>query len=60
MEKVTQILALPVSLGALYGPLILRTLPAPVHCTVINVFEVTVHLISYGPGQKLGFKLQSV
>jgi hypothetical protein len=47
-------------LDALYGPLILRTPPAPMHWTVANVFKVTVHLKSYGPGQKLGCKLQSV
>ena len=39
-----------VSLGALYGPSILCTLPAPVHRTVMYVFDVTVHLKSYGPG----------
>ena len=57
LEKLLKDWHSKVSLGALYGPLIPCTLPAPVHRKVMNVFEVTVHLKSYGPRQKLAFNL---
>jgi hypothetical protein len=49
-----------VSLGALYGPIILHMRPASVHCTFVNKFHFNMNLKLLGSEQDLELKTQGL